>query len=396
MGSQKKRKKKIKAGHTERSTEHGRRGFMEYLDMPDREFLRGLPSYAGYKDDFCETVLSWSDSRSWIDLSPGMKRRARISFQGLFLVALAVLLMLWFSVSFIYRMSTEADAGKVALSMLPSLIIVAACSAILLVSYFGAWGKFVRWGFRHNFIRGRDAADRHFNRKFKEEIDRADSNKLIECAIDVTEEYVILTVYGQIYPFLRSAVSLTISKQYDMLHLVFTIDGKEFVYPKNLPKNLFVCLNKAFGGKVTVEKNEEKREKINFAREIPFIIVALGIVAVSVLAIVAHYLWIPQLPPIIGVFFLLMSGLVFCNIFSDIQLVSEVGIPFVFSVVLLVTPPMAYVWIETELMKSEITFLHVLTHCTPFAAGFGFFFVLGFYTFSFAISKAVDFVRFGR
>ena len=59
-------------------------------------------------------------------------------------------------------------------------------------------------------------------------------------------------------------------------------------------------------------------------------------------------------------------------------------------------PPMAYVWIETELMKNEITFLHVLTHCTPFAAGFGFFFVLGFYTFSFAISKAVDFVRFGR
>ena len=181
-----------------------------------------------------------------------------------------------------------------------------------------------------------------------------------------------------------------------MLHLVFTIDGKEFVYPKNLPKNLFVCLNKAFGGKVTVEKNEEKRGKFNFAREIPFIIVALGIVAVSVLAIVAHYLWIPQLPPIIGVFFLLMSGLVFCNIFSDIPLVSEVGIPFVFSVVLLVMPPMAYVWIETELMKNEITFLHVLTHCTPFAAGFGFFFVLGFYTFSFAISKAVDFVRFGR
>ena len=70
--------------------------------------------------------------------------------------------------------------------------------------------------------------------------------------------------------------------------------------------------------------------------------------------------------------------------------------PFAFSVVLLVFPPMAYVWVETELMGNEITFLHVLTHCTPFAAGFGFFFVMGFYTLTFAISKAVDYTRFGK
>lgn len=398
MGSQKKRNKKIKYTNGSGSGNLVPHGFEELLDLQERKLLRQLPSYAGYKEDYGKEIYSWSDSRTWIDLSPGQKHKSLLSFGKLFLIVLSTVLILWFITSFVYRMVTETDQGKVALSMLPSFIIVAACAAILFISVFGGWGGFLRWGYKHNLVHGRDAAEKRFHREMKEEIERARLAKYNEYAVDVTEEYVILTMSGQKYPFFRNAVTLNISKKYDLLHLDFVVDGKQVEFIKGLPKEQFVYLRKAFEGKSMVIKPEEKSkfDAKKLVKEIPFLIVAVGIVAVSVLGIVAHYLWIPELPPVIGVFFLLMSGLVFCNIFSDIPAVSELGVPFAFSVVLLVFPPMAYIWVETELMGNEITFLHVLTHCTPFAAGFGFFFVMGFYTLTFAISKAVDYIRFGK
>ncbi len=398
MGSQKKRHKKVK--RKSGAASYGKpyiRGYEELADMPDRKFLRSLPSYVGYKSDFGKEVYSWSDSRSWIDLSPGQKRKSLLSVQKLYLIVLAAALVVWFFISLIYRLVTETDAGAVLLSMLPSFIIIVVCTAILLLSCFGGWGGFLRWAYRHNLVRGRDAMDRDFHRRMKDELDRVDDNKIIECAVDVTEEYVILSVYGQKYSFYRNAVALKISKVYDMLNLVFEIDGKQFEFCKNLPKNQYVYLQKAFADRCTVNRVKKKSEFSlkKLLGEIPFLLVGAGIVAVSITAIVAHYLWIPELPPVIGVFFLLMSGFVFCNIFSDIPAVSEVGIPFVAATVFLVFPPMAYFWIECELLNNPLNFFYLLTHCTPFAAGFGFFFVFGFYTLGFAVSKAIDFVRFG-
>lgn len=395
MGSQKKRNKKVKRASSG-SYEFTPKGFEELLDFEERKFLRKLPSYAGYKEDYGKEVYSWSDSRTWIDLSPAQKKRARVSPQGIFLVGLATVLILWFLTSLIYRTATEPDAGKVILSMLPSLLIVAACSAILLISTFGGWGGLVRWAYRHNLVRG--GKNGYFHRQMQAEIERADLAKINEYAVDVTEEYIILTMSGQKYPFFRNAVTLNISKKYDLLNLVFVIDGKEVEFRKYLPKEQFVPLKKAFAEKCEVIKASEegKFTAKQLIKEIPALIFAAIIVTASILLIVAHYLWIPELPPVIGVFFLLMCGLVFCNIFSDIPAVSEVGTPFCFSVVLIVISPMAYIWLETEAMHNKISFLHILTHCTPFAAGFGFFFVLGFYTLSFAISKAVDYARFGK
>lgn len=393
MGSQKKRKKRVRAKGGG-SCNYAPQGFEELLDFEERKFLRQLPSYAGYKEDYGKERYSWSDSRTWIDLSPGQKRMSLLSLGRLFPLVLAILLICWFLFSLVYRLCTESDGARVALSMLPSLIIVAACSAIMLISTFGGWGGLVRWAYRRNLVHG-DGAGNYFHRKMKAEIERADSAKYNEWAIDVTDDYVILTMSGQKYPFFRNAVALSVSKKYDLLQLEFVIDGREVEFIKRLPKEQLVHLSKAFEGNFGIVKSEEK-SKFNLVKEIPFLIVAVGIVAASIMAIVAHYLWIPELPPIVGIFFLLASGLVFCNIFSDIPAVGELGIPFVFSVILLVMPPMAYIWIETELMNNEITFFHILTHCTPFAAGFGFFFVMGFYTLTFAISKAVDYARFGR
>lgn len=392
MGSQKKSKNKRKRRKQQGVVSERGWGYDELLDGKFGH-LRKLPSYVGYQKDYGKEVYSYSDSRTWIDLSPKQKLHIRFSPQGIFLSSLAVLLSAWFIFSFIYRMVTEADKGGVALSMLPSLVIVAACVAILLISVFGGWGKLLRWGYKHRMVRGKGAA----NRKWHEEIKRADSRKYVECSVTVTEKFVSLSIYGQIYNFLREAVSVNVSRIYDSLRLAFTVDGYGFEFPHYLPAKEYVWLKKAFKDSLQVVKEEQtKFDRKKLIKEIPAICVGLFIVVISVMLIVAHYKWVSEIPPFLGVFFLTMSLLVFCNIFSEIPLIDEVGVPFSFSAVLLIVPPWAYVWIETEIMKNQITFLHILTHCTTFAAGFGFFWIMGIYTLSFAISKAVDYARFGK
>ena len=374
------------------------KGFEEAFDMDEHKPLRRLPSYVGYQEDTGKEVYLYSNGMTWIDFSSKQKKQIRLSPQGIFIIILAFLLSGWFLTSFIYRMCTEPDRGAVALSMLPSFIIVGACVAILLISYFGAWGKFVRWGYRHNLIRGRDAVDKKWHKEMRLELQRADLIKNYETAIEVTQNFVTLYLVGQVYVFRREAVVVSVSKSNCSLNLVFTIDGFEFEFPKVVDEKQYVNLKKVFRERMTTVKAEaeSKPSRFNFVKELPAIIVAVGIVTAAVLMILAHYLWIPEIPPLIGIFFLLMSLLVFCNIFSCYPVIDELGVPFSFSLVLLVFPPMAYVWIETEAMKIEITFFHLLTHCSWYAAGFGFFWVMGFYVLSFAISRAVDYARFGR
>ena len=396
MSSQKKPKnKRVKKKQNTSVTERVS-GYDEFLDGRFAP-LRKLPSYVGYQQDLGKEVYSYSDSRTWIDLSPKQKLQARFSPQGIFLCSLAALLIFWLIFSFIYRMVTEDDRGAVALSMLPSLIIVAACVAILLISVFGGWGKFMRWGYKHNLVRGKDAINRRWHKEMKAEMERADMLKRIESAVSVYEKFVSISIHGQVYNFLREAVSVKAKNLGESLWLTFNIDGYEFEFVTGIPKKQFVSLNKAFNGKLqTVKEEKQKYDPKKLIKEIPALVVAAIIVTVSIMLIIAHYLWVPALPPVVGVFFLCMCPLIFCNIFGDIPVINELGTPFAFSVVLLTVPPWAYVWIETELMGNQITFFHILTHCTPFAAGFGFFWVLGFYTLSFAISQAVDYARFGK
>ncbi|MDE7182460.1 MAG: hypothetical protein K2O41_05475 [Clostridia bacterium] len=357
-----------------------------------------MPSYVGYQEDTGKEIYSYSDARAWIDFSPKQKRQMQFSLKGIYLIVLAILLSAWFFVSFVYRMVTESNRGRVALSMLPSFLIVGFCIFILLISFFGLWEKLLRWAIKHHWLHGRNPSTRARYREIEADIKRADLNKRYECAVEVTEKFVTISIYGQKYVFSREAVSVKVSKTYDELTLVFNIDGFELAFPKRLPENEFVPLNKVFGSRLQTVKSGTKK-KLGFKyfiNELPAIMIALIIVAAAALMTAAPYLWIPSFPPFLGIFFLLMSLLVFCNIFSEIPVVSDLGVPFAFSVVLLAIPPWAYVWLETQMLNNEITFFHVLTHCTPLAAGFGFFWILGFYVLAFAVSKAIDYARFGR
>ena len=404
MGSQKRKKKNSKSNKTyndeydESTSVLG--GFSELIDMEKYKPLRKLHSYVGYQNDLGKEVFSFSNCRTMYDYSEGQKHKIRRSPQGIVLVVVVCLLTVWFLISFIYRMVTESAKVQVVLSMLPSFLIVAVCSTILLISYFGVWGKFLRWAFSHGFgLRGGDASDRAMNAAIYAEMLKTDANKATEYAVTVTEKYVSIALCGQRYNFDRDAVFLEVKMENDQLYLTFTVDGYPFEFFEPVPKKHFVDLRKTFRDKFSVNKRggEKDGKKIFLnilSHNIFSILFGFCLAAGSVMLIVASYLWLP-IPPFLGVFFLLMSGFIFCNVFSEFTIVSEIGIQLVFTLVALVIPPLAYVWIETEISGTQLTFLHILTHCSPFAAGFGFFWFMGFYALSYVICKIVDYIRFG-
>ena len=400
MGSQKKRKKKkYRAKSAPREYDEATSitgGYNELLDLEDNKILRKLPSYVGYIKDLGKEKFAFSNCRTRYDFSPSQKKQIRRSPQGIVLVVLVGLLITWFFASLFYRAATE-DAGKVMLSMLPSFIIIAAITAIVLISYFGAWGNFLRFAYRHRLVRGSDAASRAMHRQTRAELGAADLNRLSEYAVTVYENYVAVALGGQRYNFDRNSVYLEVKMKNDELKLVFTIDGYSFEFLWGLPKRFYSDLRKTFGDRLTVQKDggEEKPFSKVVAENIGFLGFGLCFTGVSVLLIVASYLWLP-IPPFLGVFFFLMSFFIYCNVLSEITIVSEIGVPLIFFLVLMIIPPWAYVWIEPHISGEPLTFIYFLTHCSPFAAGLSFFWFMGFFTLAFVISKIIDFKRFGK
>lgn len=119
------------------------------------------------------------------------------------------------------------------------------------------------------------------------------------------------------------------------------------------------------------------------------------LIAAGVMLVITHYLWITEIPPFLGVFFIGMSFLALCNVLSFIPAVNAVGIPLVFSLVLLIVPPWALVWFHRNIFHSGENVLSIILNCDVLTAGFSFFTVIGAYVFTFAVTRLVDYVIFG-
>ena len=120
------------------------------------ELVKGQ-SFADCHGELGKLLYSYSDARTWIDLPKGQKFRKSFCFQKIFLSALALLLCAWFITALVYQLCTTTNVGKTLLYLLPSFIIIAVCTAILLISVFEGWENFLRWAFKHNLVRGRGA-----------------------------------------------------------------------------------------------------------------------------------------------------------------------------------------------------------------------------------------------
>ena len=396
----KQKRNKIKA---EKKRERQRR--VEYEKNYDRityaqckELAKGQTFSERY-GDLGKLLYSYSDARTWIDLPKGQKFRKTFVPQKIFLFAFAMLLCVWFITALVYQLCTTANVGKTLLHLLPSFIIIAACTAILLVSVFEGWGNFLRWAFKHNLVRGHGALQRRQLAQLKLDMQIADMRKERENRIDVTPDYVVWTVFGREEIFKRELVELHVYKREDELSLMLKTDGDIKEFPLKLPEEEYAPLKKVLRDQMTAMRIgvTDKRElRKNFVKEIPATIMALLILTAGIMLVVTHYLWIPDIPPFLGVFFIGGGFLALGNTYSFIPAVNAAGIPLVFSLILLVVPPWAIVWFQQNVFHNDGNILKIILRCDAFTAGFSFFTVLGAYVFSFAITKFADYLRFGK
>ncbi len=349
--------------------------------------------------DLGKLLYSYSDARTWIDLPKGQKFRKTFVPQKIFLFAFAMLLCVWFITALTYQLCTTANVGKTLLHLLPSFIIIAACTAILLVSVFEGWGNFLRWAFKHNLVRGHGALQRRQLAQLKLDMQIADMRKERENRIDVTPDYVVWTVFGREEIFKRELVELHVYKREDELSLMLKTDDDIKEFPLKLPEEEYAPLKKVLRDQMTAMRigvTDKLELRKNFVKEIPATIMALLILTAGIMLVVTHYLWIPDIPPFLGVFFIGGGFLALGNTYSFIPAVNAAGIPLVFSLILLVVPPWAIVWFQQNVFHNDGNILKIILRCDAFTAGFSFFTVLGAYVFSFAITKLADYIRFGK
>lgn len=365
----------------------------------DCKQARKKNSFAEKHGKLGKLIYSYSDARTWVDL-PRSQRFKRIFLpQRIFLTGLAAVLCIWFLTALIYQLSTTDNAGKTLLHLLPSFLIIAACTAILIISVSGGWSKFLKWAFKHHLVRGRDALSRRRLAEMKIELELADRRKAIENRIDITPDYVVLCIYGREEIYSRELISATVTKRNDDLALTLNIDGISKDFPPSLPPEEYVPLKKALGDKLTAVRSlpaETEKLSKQLVKEIPALFMVLLILTAGVMLVVAHYKWIPEIPPFLGVFFTLMSLLALCNTISFIPSVKVAGIPLIFSLVLLIVPPWVLVWFHQNIFHSDGDILKIILNCDVFTTGFSFFTVIGAYVFTFAVSKIIDYIRFGK
>ena len=369
-------------------------------DYVEYEKLRYTDAYAGEPEDYGKLLYSYSDARTWVDLPRGQKFRKIFVPQRIILFTLALLLFVWFTTALTYQLCTTTNVGKTILDLLPAFIIITILIAILLISVFLGWDKFMRWAFKHNLVHPRkNPILREQYRQLKADMESTDQRKPIENRLDVTRDYVILTVWGKEYAFHRNRISTTVQKNEHLLTLTFEISGKIRQFPAKLPEEEYTALKKALRDQLTAVRTKpmdttDLREK--FIKEIPFLLGVLLIFAAGVMVVVAHFLWLPNIPAFLGVFFIGMSFLALCNSLSFIPNLHELCVPMIFALILLVVPPWALVWFQTNVFNNSGNVLQILLRCDALTAGLTFFSVLGVYVFVYAVMNVIDFIRFGK
>ena len=370
-------------------------------------YLRMAPSALDSSFDTGNEIYSYSDSLAFAEFSDEEREQMWKKPQGMILIVLSAIFPAWLLFSFIYRMVTEANKGSVALDMLPSFFVIGVAVAIMLISAFGKWGSFLRFVFRHNLARPRDAFSRRNMQALMEDYNRVDENKRREMSVSVRQRAVVFTLAGEQYVFPREKVQVRVKLVNGALALDFSIDGLTLDFPVHLPKKEYAPLKRAFRermntvreGKAVEREHDDKGKRLYGGYTLGSVCTgtffALVILAAAIMLIVAHYLWLPSLPPFVGIFFVGAAGLALCNTYGHIPVVNEVLLPLIFSLILTAIPFWANLWIETEVFGNAFTFVYVVTHCTPYGAGFTFLMSMGIYGIIFSVEKAIEYARFG-
>ncbi len=299
-------------------------------------------------DDPPENLYGWKygvdDSKTQFDLHKGQKAAVLKSPMAIYMLALAAFLLFWFTYSFVNAAITEGNV-YVIVKFLPSFFVTAVCVAIVFLTVFGVWGKFVRWTLKKKMTGG-EATD---VRILQAQTEAADENQGRECALNVYEDFIEVTNNGTRQVLDRGLLrSVKIKKHGRFCRAEFiSLRGESVYSDAEIPASDVHRLKEIFGGVCTVEKAkrfkgeaqvhvEPHYEKADFSfggGKVAGIVMGFICAAVGGAVIALHYCVDARIPQFLGMFFMAGGVLVVAAVFSELAIVKEFIIPFLFGAI---------------------------------------------------------------
>lgn len=362
------------------------------------ENLLKNPAYVSNPTDAGRLVYEYSNAYTELDMSTRRKKQVRKSLFSILLLIFSALLVIWYFTSLIYGLVTENSAVNVILMHLLPLFVVGICIAIFLMSYFGVWGKFFRLTYRPHY--GSSAWFRRHNAEVYSSMKQADSNLSYQTTIAVTENYVLIWLYGIQYTFDKSLCRARIEIA-ENIDLTLIIGNDELKFPLELPKGDIYKINRAFKKKTEIIRADSPKDtdKKRFGGHslgdvISGTIVACIIISGGGVLIALSLTTVPSLPAFLGIVLIGFGALALCNVFHHITFVPKVLLPLAVGLTLTVGAIGLLFFVEEELTGESLTIISLLTHCTAIRVGCIFFIFLGLYAVAFAISEAVRLIKY--
>lgn len=338
-----------------------------------------------------EELYGWKygvdNSKTMYDTRKEQRTAALKSPYAIYMLALVVFMLFWFAYSFVNAVITESGA-IVLLKFLPSLFVLAVCTAIVFLSVFGMWGKFARWAAKKNMVGG-PASD---GRRLKAEIEAADANKGREDALNIFEDYIEVVNYGNRTVLNRGLLRNVLLTKYGGYCTVnfISIYGYSICANAHIPSADVHKIKEIFGNMCTVEKGarskkEDKGDPVFYVKEkfeisfdkIGGLIMGLICAGAGGGVIAMHYCLNEKIPMFLGLFFIVGGLLAMLTVFDNVAVIKAFGIPFLFGV-LFVGFPFMFVFSVAQSEGITVvlpTFHEFLCSFSPIYAGI--FFIAG-------------------
>lgn len=365
-------------------------------------------------DDPPQDLGGWKygvdNSKTQYDLHKGQKAAVLKSPVAIYMLALSAFLLFWFIYSFVHATITEGNV-YVIVKFLPSFFVLAVCIAIVFLTVFGVWGKFVRWTLK-NKMTGGAAHDIHI---LQAQVEAADANVGRENALNVYEDYIEVVNSGTRRVLDRSVLRNVIIKKHGRYCSIrfISLRGEPVYADAKIPTADIHVLKEIFGGICTVEKArriktsrikddvyvEPHYERGDFSFDggkVAGIVMGFICAAVGGVVIALHYCVNEKIPEFLGMFFIAGGVLVITTVFAEFAVVKVFIIPFLFGAILTGFPFMLIFSVaQTEGTAVTLpTFHEFLCSFSPLNGGMFFLAGIGLMLIIYSVVRLIKYLRY--
>lgn len=325
------------------------------------------------RQDFGVVLFEKSNAKHVLDAPTG-KVGAKGWVTRIYMILLGVGLFAWFLYSLIHAASDpETGVGAAIVSHIASFFVLFVAEFILMLTAFGAWGKFTRSALKKGLARQRGMAGVQ-NRQLEAEFAEADENKANECAIRVYRDVTVVVNDGVETLIHREELQrVRCEKTQRGFQLIFERYSEQPVVASLcLPLTDLPQVKKHFDN---FEYTPAAREKGYFKQRLPMMAFMIVPVLIGVAIIVVHSLVLPDMPLIIGAGFLAIGLLLVLTQFSDVAVIGNGVIPIGAGLIFAGLP--VAIALTVADMAESVSIASLFSYFSPLHAGLSLFLGLG-------------------